>query len=232
MTTRKSDMTKYFGFNNGFVKGSVPQNAWAFGLIIQDRNLTGSSFGLRNTHIPFQDLQYGNIPALSKSANYDDSPIPGRFESIMTYTHSNNHEFSISLQYRAEGSELLNHKTKWTIEQIARLSAKLESLTFPQYDRKFSPPNYCLLNIGSIFVDFPIIIKSVNVMHKPPFRTKDLMPYNRDITLECRSYFPTWQAIGARDIINEVTERGVRSSGGIERPRRVYAFRKFRRRQV
>jgi hypothetical protein len=223
------DTSGHFGFTKkarGAVLGTSPMNAFNFGMVIQDRTLRGVSYGLRDTHIPFQYLEEGNLPNLTKSANYEDLQIPGRFENIQTYMNSNNVEFSLRLIYFAEGSESNNSKTKWTIEQISRISAKLESLVYPAYDGKFTSPPYCFLNIGKVFMDFPVIVRSVSIEHKAPFRKKDLMPYRRDITLDLKSFYPTYQAIGSRDVVFATTERGNRTVSK-ENIRAVYSFRRF-----
>lgn len=231
MATR-IDMTNYFdSFGKTAVPGSIPVNAFAFGLVIQDRNIRGVTAGIRDSHIPFQYLSESGIPPWAKSANWSDIEVGGRFENIQAYSHSNNQEFNIELMYHAEGTEELKHKTPWTLENITRICTKLESLVFPQYDNKFSPPNFCILNIGSVYIDFPVIIKNVTITSEAPFRQRDLMPRTRKVTLDLKSSFPIYQAISSGDIMNSVSEKGVRESGGILNPRNVYAYRKFKKRQ-
>lgn len=226
------DTKKYFGFGKGAVLGTSPMNAFNLGLIIADRTIRGVSYGLRDTHIPFQYIDEGTIPSLTKSANYEETQIPGRFENIQTYLNSNNVEFSLKLVYFAEGTEEnRDNKTKWTIEQISRISAKLESLVYPGYDGKFTPPSFCYLNIGKVFMDFPVIIRSVSVEHKAPYRQKDLMPYQRHISLDLKSFYPLYQGIGSRDIILPVTERGNRTISKANL-RHVYSYRRFGSRTI
>jgi hypothetical protein len=55
MASRNQDMRIFFRGDNGGYRYQ-PINAWKFGLIIQDRRLRGTAFGLRKTHIPFQYL--------------------------------------------------------------------------------------------------------------------------------------------------------------------------------
>ena len=254
------DMRRHFMPSRvGTLHGTVPQNAWSFGLVIQDRNLRGSAFGLRKSAIPFQYIEDANIPSFSKSASYEETQIQGRFEPIKSYTSSSSNEISLSLVYVAEGSEESQKtsnflpafqnqyiqteaetrvpqfyakespKTFWTIEQIERISAKIESLVYPQYDGKFSPPSYCLLNIGSIFIDFPVIIKSISVQHKSPFSVRDVRPFRRNINIECSSYFPLYQAISAKDIIDSALKTNLLSSSkGYSR--QIYSFKKFQTR--
>jgi hypothetical protein len=218
-----------------------PMNAWKFGLIMQDRRLRGTAYGLRKTHIPFQYLgENAELPNLQKTANYDETQILGRFEPLKTYNNSSDIKFTLNLVYFADatdrispipfpGSEILGPlQSPWTIEQISRISAKLESLVYPQYDGKYSPPRYCLLNIGAIFIDFPIIITSVNIQHMPPYSTRDLTPMRRTVTLECSSSYPLYQAIGSDSILNQALDKDF-TTGLTNFPRKVYAYRKFKR---
>lgn len=242
MSSRSQNMRTFFrGTRLGQFRVQ-PMNAWKFGLIIQDRRLRGSAYGLRKNHIPFQYLgENGELPNLQKTANYEEVQILGRFEPIKMYSNSSDIKFTLNLTYYADGTERTSFfpfpgsevigpvQSPWTIEQIARISAKLESLVYPRYDAKFSPPRYCLLNIGAIFIDFPIIITSVNIQHLPPYSTRDLTPMRRNVTLECSSYFPLYQAIGADAIINYTLDYDF-TTGSLNYPRKIYSYRKFKRR--
>ena len=240
MASRNQDMRIFFRGETGRYRYQ-PMNAWKFGLIMQDRRLRGTAYGLRKTHIPFQYLgENGELPNLQKTANYDETQILGRFEPLKTYTNSSDIKFTLNLVYFADGTERLSPFPRqgaemtgpivspWTIEQISRISAKFESLVYPQYDGKFSPPRYCLLNIGSIFIDFPILITSVNVQHMTPYSTRDLNPMRRNITLECVSYYPLYQAIGSDSILNQALDMDF-TTGFTNFPRKVYAYRKYKR---
>lgn len=241
MTSRNQNMKIFFkGAKPGRYRYQ-PMNAWKFGLIMQDRRLRGTAYGLRKTHIPFQYLgENGELPNLQKSANYDETQILGRFEPLKTYNNSSDIKFTLNLVYFADGTERISPfpfagseitgpiQSPWTIEQIARISAKLESLVYPQYDGKFSPPRYCLLNIGAIFIDFPIIVTSVNIQHMPPYSTRDLTPMRRVISLECTSYYPLYQAIGSDSILNQALDKDF-TTGFTNFPRKIYAYRKYRR---
>lgn len=241
MSSSSIDMREYFRGPSGGLAYNVPMNAHKFGLVIQDRKLRGSAYGLRKNQIPFQYLESGDLPQLTKSANYDDTSIPGRFENIKMYNNSNNIQFSLNLMYCALGTErvslnpkqgadqhLYSARSPWTQEQIARISAKFESLVYPRYDVNFAPPPYCLLNIGSIFIDFPVVITSVSVGHKGPFSVRDLTPRLRSVTLECTSYFPIYQSIGNTDILKAALE-GDFVGSSFAYPRKVYSFKKFTR---
>lgn len=252
---KRIDMRKHFIPSRlGVIQGTVPQNAWSFGLVIQNRKMRGAVKGLRKSAIPFQYIADGNLPNFNKQATYEDTVIPGRFEPIKSYTASSSNEFTLNLVYVAEGSEensramgspsenffmksaqdlLLGTtyfdpppQTFWTIEQIDRISAKIESLVFPQYDGKYSPPNFCLLNIGSIFIDFPVIVKSIDIQHVSPFTTRELKSFRRNINITLSSYFPLYQAIGAKDILDIALGDSFASSSRTL-PRQVYSYRKF-----
>jgi hypothetical protein len=244
MSARSQNMRVFFKGNKPFQYRYQPINAWKFGLIIQDRRLRGTAYGLRKTHIPFQYLgDNGEIPNLQKTANYEDTQLLGRFEPIKTYSNSSDIKFTLNLVYFADGTERLSTipragsemigplQSPWTIEQITRISAKFESLVYPQYDGRYSPPRFCLLNIGAIFIDFPIVITSVNIQHLPPYSTRDLTPMRRAITLECSSYFPIYQAIGSDAILNQALDQDF-TTGNTNFPRRVYSYRKFKRNQM
>jgi len=196
------NMKQYFG-TNGLGKGgtSVPANARVFGLVIEDRELKRfiDPRGIRAHHIPFQYIE--NIPTKSKAASYDSVEITGRFESLMLFRSGENINCSLTLMYHAEGTDSNpNHVTPWTIEQLERLTRRLESLVYPAYDNKFGPPNTCKLNIGSLFVDFPVRIRNVSLSHRPPFKIETLQSFRQDIVLDLISAYPMNQAISAEAI--------------------------------
>lgn len=253
LTRRKSAIEKYFGYDNkgkSPFRGSPGSSAAIFGLTILPRSDIFSYDGGR-LRIPFQYLTEG-IPSLTKTANYDDTNIPGRFEGIPSYTYSNTVDFQLDLTYVAESrqyvtdnnsnkrsfeknyiaqangeitpgaafdnfiNDVYNNGSKknniWSLEYINSLIPLYESLVYPQYDEKFNPPNLCMLNIGAIFMDLPVLIKTVTVAHKPPFDIKTMMPRTIQITLDLRIAFPLYQAISSRSIIDKSTEalpRGV-----------------------
>ena len=240
LTRRKTAIEKYFGFDNkgkGPFRGSPGIAASIFGLTILPRSDIFSYDGGR-LKIPFQYLTEG-IPSLTKSANYDDTNIPGRFEGIPSYTYSNTTEFQLDLTYVAESKKrgalksqkdsliqnytdqangkidkdkaMLNYYTDvygkkgniWTLEYINTIVPLFESLVYPQYDEGYNPPNLCLLNIGSVFMDLPVLIKTVTVAHKPPFDIETMMPRTLQITLDLRVSFSLYQAISSRAIIDK-----------------------------
>lgn len=231
LTRRKTAIEKYFGYDNKGAspfRGSKGNYASIFGLTIIPRSDIFSYDG-NILKIPFQYFTEG-IPSLTKAANYDDTNIPGRFEGIPSYTYSSTTEFQLDLTYVAETkktvsdpkiiatqNELVENYVKekyiksnknniWSLEYINSLIPLYESLVYPQYDDGFNPPNLCLLNIGAIFMDLPVLIKSVTVSHKQPFDIMTMMPRTFQITLDMRVAFPLYQAISSRAIIDKSTE--------------------------
>lgn len=228
LTRKKSAIEKYFGFDNKGTspfRGSKGNYAAIFGLTILPRSDVFSYDGGR-LKIPFQYLTEG-VPSLSKTANYDDTNIPGRFEGLASYTYSNTTDFQLDLTYVAETkqsksemkkvttveqfqTEIIREKTNsnkknntWSLEYINSLIPLYESLAYPQYDDGFNPPNLCLLNIGAIYIDLPILIKTVSVTHKAPYDIKTMMPRIIQVTLDVRISFPLYQAISSRAIIDK-----------------------------
>ena len=196
-----SDIAKYFGSQGrGIGRSSVPANARVFGMIIDDRDLKRhvASDGVRAHHIPFQYLEV--IPTETKSANYDNQDIAGRFENLLLYKGSENSTFSITLKYYAEGTEKKKHKTSWTIEAIERYSRRCKSLLYPAYEGKYGPPNICKLNIGASLVDVPVKVRNISLLKKPPFDTKDLKSFFQEITMELVTSYPINQAVSAEEI--------------------------------
>jgi hypothetical protein len=241
---RKSQMEKYFGYDNkgaSAFRGSKGNYAAIFGLTIIPRSDIFSYDGGR-LRIPFQYITE-NLPTLTKTANYEDTNIPGRFEGIANYTYSNTTDIQLDLTYVAESKKanivkkvsegekfqdetqraqsnplgFIADKIKekdvgknkknniWTLEYINSLIPLYESLTYPQYDERYNPPNLCLLNIGSVFMDVPILIKTVSVAHKQPYDTQTMMPRSFQITLDARVSYPLYQAISSREIIDKST---------------------------
>lgn len=91
-------------------------------------------------------------------------------------------------------------KTPWTIQYIESLVLKLKSLVYPQYDGTFAPPNKVLFNAGDLFVDYPLIVKSITVDHDGPFQIHNMMPMIYKITMSCITNYPLYQAVGATRI--------------------------------
>lgn len=240
MISKNQNMKDWFRTNSLYQR-SEPMNAWKFGLIIQDRRLTGKAYGLRKNHIPFQYLgEGGELPQWTKSANYEETQIIGRFEPIKTYTNSGDNKFTLNLMYYAMGTERLTDAPKqgaeqyypntsnWTIEQITRIAAKIESLVYPQYDGKYSPPRFCLLNIGSVFINYPVVVNEVTIHSLPPFSTLDLTPMRRTVSLSLTSFFPTYQPVSADGILKQALDMDFRT-GTKNLPHKVYSYRAFKR---
>lgn len=218
---KKTSMQNYFGDSPGAVRQTVPAIAPIFGFTIQNRRLQRVFYkGLRGNYIPFQYME--QIPPKTKAANYEDTEILGRFESIQVYKNSTNSDFQFILKYYAEGSEKLGHQTFWTVEQIERILKKLEALTYPAYDDKFSPPDKVLLNIGSIFIDVPVVIKNLSLNYKPPYDIETIQSRFIEATVDCRTAYPLYQAIGSNQVYLTATDRVAEADGN-----NVYAYKKF-----
>lgn len=241
MSSRNQNMKDWFRHRLGSYRFQ-PMNAWKFGLIIQDRTLKGSAYGIRRNHVPFQYLgESGEIPALTKTANYEESQVLGRFEPLKAYKDSSDVKFTFNVTYYADGTERTSdnftrqgneqgnrNTSPWTIEQISRITARLESLVYPQYDGKYSPPRFCLLNVGGIYINFPVVVTSVSVVPLPPYSTRDLTPMRRNVTLELSSSYPTYQPVSSNSILENALDLDFRT-GTKNLPRKAYSYRKFNR---
>jgi len=231
LTRRKTAIEKYFGFDNKGAspfRGSPGAAAGIFGLTILPRSDIFSYDGGR-LKIPFQYLTEG-LPSFTKAANYDDTSVPGRFEGIASYSYSNTVDFQLDLTYVAESQKAKIQKKEntvaqsleqvikdkydsgakknniWTLEYINSIIPLFESLVYPAYDDQYNPPNLCLLNIGAIFMDLPILVKTVTISHKSPFDIKTMMSRMYQVTLDMRISYPLYQAISSREIIDKSVE--------------------------
>jgi len=157
--------------------------------------------------IPFQYIE--SLPMWNKTANWSDvGEIMGRFETQSVYSNSSAQDLTITLNYYAEssdnsgldGNEKPNSRDTWTLNAIERIKLQLQSITFPQYDGKFSPPVKCLLNIGNIFVDLPVVVKSLTIEEGPPYELRTMRSMFKKITVEMRTSYPAWQALSAPQI--------------------------------
>ena len=203
-------MEKYHGIRANV---DFPFNASQLGFTIQDRKLSSkknSVTGLRENLIPFQFIG-DEIPVVTKSANYEESAIATRFEPLKSYSGSNSQDISMRVIYIALGSKKLGHKTFWTIENIEELTRKLQSLVYPTYSTKFEAPKTVLLNMGSIFMDVPLKIKSISISNKAPFITAR----TKEISIEAVVSYPIYQALEASDIMFSETGN------------KVFAYKKF-----
>ncbi len=163
-----------------------------------------NSFG-----IPFQFIE--NIPVWNKSANWGGAgDINGRFEEQQVYNNSGSMGSSLILTYLATSSKdsafeipgrrYSKKENEWTMSSIERYTNQLKSITFPQYDGKFSPPVKCLLNIGNMYVDFPIVITNISVEETGPFEIITMRSMMKKINIEFKSSYPSWQAITATQV--------------------------------
>lgn len=181
-----------------------PPNAFLFGLVINDWDHTLRSRNIllrtEDLEIPFQVIE--SIPNWDKSAAYDEmgNEILGRFEPYAVYSKSNAQEFTLTLYYCAYARDNINAQSFWTLENIEMLEKRLQSLVFPIYVNGYAPPPKCLLNIGNIFYDLPVIVKQVNIEYQPPYDYLTGLSMNRKITLSLRVSYPAWQAISGDKI--------------------------------
>lgn len=203
----------------------MPANAEIWGLKILDWDNAFTErmeqFTEADLRIPFQYLE--QIPNWDKGANWNDvGDVMGRFESMAVYSNSGAQELSLTLIFHAEALRNgVGVRTHWTLENIEMYTKRLQSLVFPGYDGKFSPPNKVLLNIGNIWRNVPLIVKNVSVEHQAPFHWETGLPMMRKITVQCRTSYPLWQGIGNMSVYTAWDEaRGVGERVGSE----VFAF--------
>ncbi len=208
-----SNLSRFWDQRYMSVGTEVPNNAFLFGLIINDWDQTlrsrNSSITTFDLQIPFQYIS--KIPDWKKGATYQDlgNEIIGRYDSIPVYSSSSPQEFQIELIYQAEARSDYELKTFWTLEQIERIDKKLKSMVYPMYRKGFAPPPKLLLNIGNIFRNFPITIRDVTSTNDPPFDIVTGIPIMRKIILACKSSYPIWQAISGDKVFTSKYGNGV-----------------------
>ena len=182
----------------------APMDANKFGLKIIDTTATGlrsSKKKYKDFYIPFQYVE--EFPVWQKSANWNaSSEMIGRFEDVSFYANSGAQESSITLSYYAESEKSSDDGSQWSLESINKITKRIQSLVFPQGDQYFSPPFKALLNIGKMYIDYPVIIKSINMPMEAPFYWKTAETLYRKITIELRSSYPLWQTITAESVYN------------------------------
>ena len=166
-----------------------------------DPNAYRTPYGLTNQiGIPFQYIE--TMPTWAKTSNWTEiSEVMGRFESQSIYGSSAAQMLSIGLNYYAESSSdkhpSAQTRNEWTMTVIERIKFQLQSLVFPQYDGKFSPPVKVLLNIGNIFVDIPVVITSLTIEEGPPYEMDTMRSMFKKVTIEMRTSYPAWQTLSA-----------------------------------
>lgn len=207
-----SDSELYLGGGKNSLN-SVPHNANIFGLKIAEPDkafvrsirLRDPSFKADDAKIPFQYIE--QMPQWERSANYDEiGDIIGRFEPLSVYNNSGAQELTLTLNYVAEASEDYRNAsgkrktaTYWTLEKIEEITRRLKSLIFPQYDGVYGAPKKCLLNIGKVWPDVPVIIKQVQVEDMGPF-TKDFWSIMRKVTIQAKVSYPLDRAISQAEV--------------------------------
>lgn len=198
---------------------SVKPSAAIYGLKKSELTLTGKttkSRGIRNREpaltsgqigttkdgdIPFQYIE--QIPTWSKAANYTEiSDIAGRYESLSVYSNSQAQDLSLTLIYHVE-----TETGTWSMSFIEQLKNRLRACVFPEYgdspgNKRYGAPPILLLNIGSIYTNFPVIMRNISIDESTgPFDPNDgLKPHIKKITLELKSTFPIYQKISHNDV--------------------------------
>jgi len=179
---------------------SVPANCEIWGLKIIDWDNSFSDRMARFTEadlrIPFQYLEA--IPDWTKGANYTDiSDIMGRFEPPSVYSNSGAQEISFKMIYNAEAlKNSEGTRTHWTLENIQQYIKRMQSLVFPQYDGRYSPPTKVFFNIGNIYRNVPLIIKNIQVTQKEPFDISTGLARMVEISVSGKVDYPMYQGIG------------------------------------
>jgi len=186
---------------------SVRPNASIFGLKSQEIKTANAKFASRadrensetsfeKINIPFQYITA--IPQWTKSANYNEENVIGRFEPLAIYANSSSQVLKCELIYHAESET----NGPWSLEKIEEdYQPKIKSLVFPQYDGRFSPPTPMLLNIGAHFIDVPVVITNVSIDATGPFDFDGFKSHMRKISIDLRINYPLYQAISQRTII-------------------------------
>ena len=178
----------------------VPANCEIWGLKILDWDNSFSErmerFTEADLKIPFQYID--KIPDWNKGAVWNDqTDIMGRFEPPSIYSNSGPQEISFEMIYNAEA--LKNSpgiRTHWTLENIEQYVKRMQSLVYPQYDGRYSPPTKVLFNIGNIYRNVPLVIKNVQVAYEAPFDISTGLARNIKISVQSKVDYPMYQGIG------------------------------------
>jgi len=183
---------------------SAPMDANKFGLKIIDTTSTGlrsSKKKYKDFYIPFQYVE--EFPSWQKGANWNSiNDTIGRFEDISTYANSSAQESSITISYYAESEKSSDSGSKWSLEMVNIITKRIQSLVYPQGDQYFSPPFKALLNIGKMYIDYPVVVRNITMPMEAPFYWKTAETIYRKITIELRSSYPMWQTITAESVYN------------------------------
>lgn len=182
----------------------APMDANKFGLRIIDTSASGlrqSKKKYKDFYIPFQNVE--EFPSWQKAANWGSvGDMMGRFEDISIYGNSGAQESSITISYLAESEKSYDNGSPWSLETVNKITKRIQSLVYPQGDQFFSPPFKAVLNIGKMYMDFPVIIKNITMPMEAPFYWKTAETLYRKITIELRSSYPLWQTITAESVYN------------------------------
>ena len=178
----------------------TPFAAKQFGLTIHDwdNKLQNRIVNLEteDLFIPFQYVE--QIPNWEKTSSWAAGETPiGRFEPLQIYAYSEAQEIPLTLIYHAESFE---DEKSWSLKWIETLTNRIKSLQYPICDDEFSSPPKCLLNIGSMYTDVPVLIKTVTVETPGPYDYRTGLSHIRKITLQCTVSYPMWQSISMTQI--------------------------------
>lgn len=203
-TMLSRSQAKNWDYRFGSNSFSVPADANKFGLRLIDTTATGTrnrKKKYKDFLIPFQHVE--DYPVWVKSANWQGiTEVMGRFEDMSVYTNSSAQDQSIIISYLAESANSSDEGTVWSLDYINKITRRIQSLVYPQMDSYFSPPFKAVLNIGQMYVDYPVVIKSVSMPQEAPFYWMTAETLYRKITIELRSSYPLWQTITAESVYN------------------------------
>lgn len=186
----------------------TPFLAKRFGLTIHDWDgkLKSRVIGLDtdDLFLPFQYIE--QVPNWEKSSSWNAGETPiGRFEPVQVYSNGEAQEIPLSLTYHAESYD---DDGAWSLKWIETLVNRIKSLEYPMCDDEFSAPPKCLLNIGSIYTDVPVIVKGVTVENPGPFDWRTGLSMIRKVTLTCSVSYPMWQSIGMTQVFASADSGG------------------------
>lgn len=138
-------------------------------------------------------IKLNNLPEISdsKSAVYNDEPVPGRTMPLKTYSHSDNRTISMSLHFFVVKKE--------DIEDIIYKIRALESAVYPRKgdgSAPFYPPPICQVKCGRILSEQEICVILRSYSTRWPtdvaWDKESLVPFRVDIDL-------SWETVYASD---------------------------------
>lgn len=174
----------------------TPFEARRFGLTINDWDgkLENRVIGMetKDLYLPFQYVD--QVPNFEKASAWNASETPaGRFEPMQVYSNGDEQVLPLALVYHAE---TYDEDGTWSLKYVESVVGRLKSLAYPMQDGEFSAPPKCLLNIGSIYVDVPVVVKNVSIEAGAPYDYRTGLSMLRKVVLQCTVSYPAWQSIG------------------------------------